>query len=415
MAGGKSSFFKGVNKKEAWSWAFFDFANSSYSLIIFSFVFPIFFKDVIAGSKGDFLWGLIVSISVLLGGLAAPIIGAMADYDSRRKSKFIIFTLLAVLGTAALFFTGPNTVLLASLLFILTNSFFEIAIILYDSFLVSVSSRATAGRISGLGWGLGYLGGVVCMILLKPLYDAGYSAASASLYKLTFPLTALFFLIFSLPSFFFVREKVVRRTASFVQIAKKGFSDVMKTLRNVRKHRKIAKFFLAFYFLSDALVTLIAFVPIYARQTLSMSMSEIALILLVGQLIGVPATAFFGWLSDRKGCKKILLATIAMWLVIMMLLVTATSKTVFLIVGALTGLVIGSSQAVARAWLSRMIPRAKRSEFFGFSSLTNKISATIGPLIFGLVSLITSSQRWAMLSVVPFFIIAFVIFAGIKE
>src|SRR3989344_7633979 len=122
-----SNFFKEVNKKETISWAFYDFANSAYTLLIFSFVFPIFFREVIAGGvNGDFWWGLAVSISILLGGLASPIIGAIADHDTRRKRKFVLFGLLSMIGTTALFFTGSNMLFFAMVLFIATNLCFEI-------------------------------------------------------------------------------------------------------------------------------------------------------------------------------------------------------------------------------------------------------------------------------------------------
>src|SRR3989344_7123907 len=127
--------FKDLNKQSL-SWAFFDFANSSYTLLILTLVFPIYFKEVIAGSLyGDFYWGLIGSIAILAGGLTAPIIGAIADYDTKRKSKFITFSLVAIFGTASLYFAGPNELLLASILFIITQYFFQLTFSLYDAFL----------------------------------------------------------------------------------------------------------------------------------------------------------------------------------------------------------------------------------------------------------------------------------------
>src|SRR3989338_9255810 len=201
-------FFENANKKEAISWAFYDFANSSYALLILSFIFPIYFKEVVVGvEKGDFYWGVLVSVSILIGGLLAPIIGAMADYDARKKIKFIIFALVSMVGTAFLFFTGSDTLLLTSLIFLISNVAFELAQTLYDSFLARVSTKETVGRISGLAWGLGYIGGVIAMLAFKPLYESGYAGNLDFSYRLVFPLTALFFLVFSIPSFIFIKEK----------------------------------------------------------------------------------------------------------------------------------------------------------------------------------------------------------------
>ncbi|OGJ42573.1 hypothetical protein A3B60_00655, partial [Candidatus Peregrinibacteria bacterium RIFCSPLOWO2_01_FULL_39_12] len=344
-------FLKEITKKDALSWAFFDFANSSYYLLICSFVFPIYFKEVIAGNNmGDFWWGFSISISILLGALFSPIIGAIADYDKKRKRKLIIFTVLSVIGTASLYFTGSNTLLFASLIFIATNFFFEIALTIYNSLLPQVSTKETVGLISGLGWGLGYIGGIAAMLILQPLYDGGIEN---DFYKLTFPLTAVFFLLFSIPVFIFIKEDTKTQTKkSFLSLIKIGCSRVFNTIKDIRKHKDIAWFLLAFYFVNDALVTIFAFVPIYAKTTLSFTVSEITILLLLVQLIGFPATLFFGWLSDKKGSKKILLSTIFIWGMIVILLATATTKGLFYFAAISTGLVVGSSQSIARSWLS---------------------------------------------------------------
>lgn len=409
------SFLKFFPAKQALSWAFYDFANSAYSLLIFTFIFPIFFREVIAtGAEADLWWGLAVSSSILLGGIASPVIGAIADYHARRKRKFVFFALCAMVGTALLYFTGPGLLFFSFFLFVITNLCFEVAQTLYDSFLLHVSTPKTAGTISGLGWGLGYLGGIIAMLLLKPLYAGGY--AEGSLYKLTFPLTALFFLLFALPAFIWVKEpeKVVAKEP-FFHLLKKGFSNALQTLKNVKQHKNIAWFLLGFYLFNDALVTLFAFVPIFAKVTLQMDFAEIAVLLLMVQLIGFPASVFFGWLSDRKGAKKILLTTLILWSFIIIGLALAETKFFFYLMAILAGCVIGSSQAVARSWYSKIIPWERRGEFFGFNGFASKIAATTGPLFFGIISSVTGSQRLAMGMLVIYLVVAIGIFVGRKE
>lgn len=412
-----NKFFKNADKKEAISWAFYDFANSSYALLILSFVFPIYFKEVIAGTdKGDFYWGLIVSISILVGGLLAPIVGAIADYDARKKIKFVIFAVVSMVGTTFLFFTGSNKLLLTSLIFMISNVAFELAQTLYDSFLARVSTKETVGRISGLAWGLGYIGGVVAMLAFKPLYENGYAGDFEFGYKLVFPLTALFFFVFSLPSFIFIKEKNENRNPlPFSALIKHGVKSVIGTIKNMKQHKNIAWFLVGFYFVNDALVTIFSFTPIYARTTFGMEFKEILTLLLIVQIIAFPAATIFGLLSDKKGSKKILLFTIAVWGLIVALLSIATTKTMFYVLALLTALVIGSSQAIARSWLSKLVPDEKRFEFFGFNGFASKIAATTGPVLFGAVSVATGNQRWAMVALIPFFIIAFIIFVRIKE
>src|SRR3989344_846195 len=404
-----NKFFEGSDKKQVISWGLVDFGNSAFSLLILSFVFPIYFKEVIAaGRAGDFWWGFAVSVSVLIAGVLSPIIGAMADYDTKRKAKFILFSILSIIGTAALYFTGEGMLLFAIFLFILTTIFFEIAQTLYDSFLVQISNEKNAGRISGFAWGLGYLGGAIALLLFAPLFSKGYSAGLENSYKLTFPLTALFFFIFALPCFFFIKEQGVNIKGSFLKLVRTGIRNTYTTIKEIKKYKKIAFFLLGFYLLADALVTLFAFIPIYAKTTLGLNFSEIAVLLLIVYLIGFPSTILFGWLSDKKGQRNILLSTLVMWCLIVVLIAASKSKISFYVASVLTGLAIGSSQSIARSWYSQIIPKEKRSEFFGFNGFASKVAATTGPLVFGIISTLTSNQRIAMLSLIPYFILSFV-------
>jgi len=399
------------------AWAFYDFANSSYYLIMLSFVFPIYFKEVVVGgSKGDFYWGLVLAVSILLGGLAAPIIGAIADYDNRKKPKFILFTLICIASTAILYFSGPGKVLFSSIFFIIAS--FSLALILpiYDSFLGWVSKKENAGTVSGFAWGLGYMGGLAAVVLFKPFYGGGYAGSLDYLYRLTFPLTAVFFLVFSLPAFLYIVEfKRESRKESFYNLIKIGFKKTFTTLKNIREHSDVAWFLLGFYLFSDALGTLFAFMPIYARGTLKLSFLEITALLLVIQIIAFPASALAGFISDKMGSRRILITTLWVWAIIVGMLAMAGSKSFFYLIAFLIALVIGSSQTIARSWLSKMVPPEKRFEFFGFNSFASKIAATTGPVIFGTVSVLTNNQRWAVLSLLPFFVLSIIIFSRIKE
>lgn len=412
----KKPFSFKLLSKESVSWVFYDFANSAYALLILSFVFPIYFKEVVVGGQnGDFWWGLAVSASILLGGLIAPFIGAMADYESRRKAKFIFFASMSMIGAASLFFLGPNMLIFGLLLFIVTNIFFEIAQTLYDSFLPQVSNEKSRGLISGLGWGLGYLGGIVAMLLLSKFYQNGYSEAGSFLYRLTFPLTALFFLICALPAFILIKEAKSKNRESLKKVALTGFNNTFKTLKEIKKHKRIAWFLVAFFLFNDALATIFAFIPIYAKTTLGFTFSEILTLLLIVQLVGFPSTIFFGWLSDKISHKKILLFTLVLWIIGIFGISIASSKGVFYALSILTGLVMGSSQAIARSWFSKIIPKNKTSEFFGFNGFASKVAATLGPILFGMISVLTGNQRIAMASMLIFFITSFIIFSTIKE
>ncbi len=409
------SFFKNLDKKQVLSWALYDFANSSYALIIISFIFPIFYRDIIAGEKyGDFYWGLIISISILLGGLASPILGAIADEHKRKKSKFIFLVTSSSVGTALLYFTGSQTLLFASVLFVLTNLFYEMAQSLYDSFLPQISTKETVGKISGFAWGLGYLGGVAAILLFKPFYGNGFEN-NPHLFKLTFPLTALFFLAFSLPAFIFLKEQKEQTAHSVLSLTKNGFKRVVSTIQNFKNFKEVLLFLLGFYLFNDALVTLFTFIPIFAKTTLGMTIPQIGTLLLGVQVLAFPFTVFFGWLSDKIGSKPVLLFTLTGWIVITLTIYIAESKTVFYIAALFASVVMGSSQSAARSWLSKIIPKEKLAEFFGFNSFASKIAATTGPIVFGAISSFSGNQRNGVLAMLPFFIFSIFIFSRLKE
>ena len=201
----------------------------------------------------------------------------------------------------------------------------------------------------------------------------------------------------------------------FFNLVKTGITNTLSTIKDIKQYKRVAWFLIGFYLLNDALVTIFAFVPIFIKVTLKMTFSEITTLLLIVQLIGFPATIFFGWLSDKRGPKKILLTTIVLWGIIVLGISLATSKVFFYVMAILTGFVIGSSQAIARSWFSKIIPREKMGQFFGFNGFASKIAATTGPLIFGIISWITANQRLAMGTLLIYFIISFLIFAKIKD
>lgn len=411
-------YFRGIGGKQTISWAFFDFANSSYALLIGSFVFPVFYKEVIAGpAKGDFYWGLVISISIFIGGLLAPIIGAVADYDRRGKRKFVVFSLISMAATTLLFYSGPGTIIYASAVFVVANVFFELAVVLYDSFLARVSTPETAGRVSGFAWGLGYIGGLVAMLALNPLFAGGYQGDLLTRYKLTFPLTALFFFIFALPSFIYLKDTigVAASSRSVFRKVRMGVAKIFTTVKNIRHYKTVALFLLGFFFMNDALVTVFSFAPIYVRSTLGMSFGEVTMLLFLVQLLAFPSAAVIGSFSDRIGRKKILLVTVSLWCLIVILMAVAHGRTAIYIALFLAALTMGSSQAVARAWLNQLVPEEKRFEIFGFNGFAGKLSATVGPVLFGSVSVFSGSQRWAMLSILPFFLAALWIFSRVSE
>ncbi len=406
------------SKKEVWSWAFYDFANSSYGFVVASMLFPIFYRTFLAGNTGqaDFYWGLSFGISVALAALACPIIGALADHAKNKKELLIISTVLCIIGTSLLYFTPSMGLLAASILFILTNCMYTIGAVLYDSFLMDVATYHNKGRVSGFAWGFGYIGGLVALIVLIPLFIKGFEGPNLSTYLLTFPGTALFFLLFALPAFIFLRShRHQAATVTVGQALPAAFRSLFETLKNWRMHKNVLLFLAAFYLLSDGLNTIFSFTAIYATVTLGLTVIKTMLVIATVYIVGFPATLITGRLADRFGCKPVIMASAIGWIVVVILLMLKPSFGLLLGVAVLTGIVIGSSQAPARTLLAKLVPADKASQFFGFNGLASKISASLGPVLFGAVSWWSGSQVVALASIIPFFAASILVLLFVRE
>ncbi len=406
-------------KRETWAWSFYDFANSSYGALMVTLLFPVFYRDFIAGGTGraDFLWGSIVSVSIILAALASPIIGAVADRAKNKKEFLIILTILAVLGTGSFFFAPKLGLLWTSIIFIATNFAYTASAVIYDSFLQDVATRHTKGRVSGIGWGLGYVGGLIATVLFYPLFSGGFAGDNLPKYLLTYPSVALFFLIFALPAFIWLKSHrhLCTHPLGPLQSIKTAITSLIQTIKNWRKYKNVLLFLLTFYLLSDGLNTIFFFTSIYATTTLGLSLSKVALVFIIVQLVGVPATIVSGKLTDKYGAKPVLVWSIIGWIISVALLLTKPEFGMLIAIGVLIGMVVGSSQAPARALLSKLIPEDKTCEFFGFNGLASKVSASLGPVIFGAISWATASQRWALASVLVFFIGSLFVLRFVKE
>lgn len=401
-----------VSRKEVWSWSLYDFANSAYASLIPVLLFPLYYKSVVLQNSPDtdLWWGIVAGVSILLAGLLAPVVGAYADLVKRRKQAFILATMVAVVGTMGI--AQVRTPLWASLFFILTNTGFNVALTLYDSLLFNVSTKKNSGSVSNFGWALGYVGGLLCMALIYPLLKRG---ATDSAYPYSFWIVAVFYLVFALPSFFYVRETEWIKLKKMQNPILESFKSSINTLKNWRSYRHLLLFLIAFYFFSEGIVTLQFFAALYMNTTLHIPANEFALMFIVTQLIAIPATVYVGRKSDHVEHRTILIWTLMGWCVGTVLLGLATGKGMLWIVFIWMGLVLGGSQATARAWFNNLIPSDKRSELFGFNALASKVSATIGPPIFGLISVITGSQRLAVFSILFYFLVSLVLFIKIKN
>jgi len=399
-----------VRPREIFSWAMFDFANSSYTTIVVTVAFSVYFTSSVAPSESaDLLWGIALGVSNLLVLLSAPLLGAAAD-DSGRKKPFLAVTYLTcVLTTAALYFVTPGDIVLGITLFVLSNIAFAHGENLIGAFLPEISTPATAGRISGLGWGLGYFGGLASLLLIRPLMSAGLDAGNLDRLRWIWPVTAAFFLVAALPTFLWLRERAPRDAwRGFASYARRGFDRLVATRRALGHFRQLARFLSLFFVYSLGFTIAIAFSGIFARTTLGFTANELVALFLVLQITSAAGAVSFGWLQDRIGSRRTLQLSLCVWIFVCISSFLCQTKGQFLWIGCAAGIGIGSLQAASRGVVSIFAPPSKSGEFFGFWGLALRAAFALGPIIFGLISTVTGSQRIAVLVTTIFFLIGLV-------
>jgi len=418
------------NKFKIFVWSLFDFANTSFSIIVVTFIFAVYFKNVIAEGKpiGDLYWSFGISISMIITAIISPVLGAIADYSAGKKRFLLFFTLLCITSTALLYFTGKGDLYIALLLFIIANIGFESGLVFYDAFIPEITTVKNYGRVSGYGFAMGYLGSLASLAISLPLIND-------NLIKETFPLSALFFLVFAIPLFVYLQDsrKNIKTSYSYISI---GLGRVSTTIKHLKDYKNLTLFLLAFFFYIEGVNTVIFFSGNYASTTLNFTMEELIIFFLIVQSTAIIGSVVFGIISDSIGQKKSIIITLIIWIftiliafytseeknILMNFLVEVTNLTPkelmiksFYFVGLLAGSVMGATQSTSRSLMTKLTPNDKKTEFFGFYSLFGKSSAVIGPLVFGFVSYITANQRYAILSIGAFFIIGLIILRYVKD
>ncbi|MEK6840200.1 MAG: MFS transporter, partial [Nanoarchaeota archaeon] len=382
--------------KEVLSYAFYDFANSSYALLILTFTYGLYFKSVVLQDalNADLMWGIATAVPVFIAALLSPFLGALADHIQHKKLFLVISTLVTVILTVLLATVDEGEVAYGMTLIILASTFYYFSTLFYDAFIVDVADNHSVGKVSGFSWGLGYLGGVAALLVVAPFVNKGLTPDNLSRYQFSFVLVALFFLLFALPFFLFVKQKIFPKNGDTLRIhVRHSFRDMVNIWRERRSHKHFLLLILAFFFYNDALSTLFAFAAIFAQFTIGMTIGEINVALLVMQLIAFPAAWFFGTLSDILGHKPLILTTLSMILVFSGVAAFAESKYLFVAALWLAALGIGAAQSCTRALIRTMIPEDRSAHFFGFQSFLGKFSAFLGPLIFGYLSSAYQNQR----------------------
>jgi MFS transporter, UMF1 family len=394
--------------KSIFGWIMYDFANSSFTTIIVTVIYSVYFKDVVVnqGEYGTALWGRAVSISMLLVAISAPIFGAVADF-SRAKKRFLFYNCyLTVIFTALLFFVKAGNIFTGMLFFIIANFGFNSGNVFYNALLPDIVPRDQIGKVSGWGWAVGYIGGLISLLLMLPLVHNKWVS-------LTFPTVAAFFGIFAIPTFILLKE--IRRPSKRTNYFKTAFRRISISFKSIKQFKELMKFFLSYLIYNDGIVIVISFAAIYGATRFGMSQKQLITYFVIANLTSMLGAFIFGYILDKIGAKRTISITLIIWIAVVIWAFLCSSIKEFYYVGLLAGIAIGSSQSSSRVMLALLTPQEKMAEFFGFYSVTGRLASIFGPLTYGEISRITGDQRWAILSVVAFFIVGTIILQTVNE
>ncbi len=384
------------------SWALYDWANSSFSAIIQTFIFAIYFTQTLSPdpATGGVLWGLLNGVAAFVIAIFGPILGAIADHGGPRKKWLGSFTALCIFTTALLWFATPES---KTLLFPLTAVLIaivasELAFIFYNAMLPSLAPANELGRWSGWGWSFGYVGGMLSLLLSLAILHYEVDV------RYTFLLCAVWYLVFSLPIFFNTpstsgKGKPARRAI------KDGIRELFQTLQQIKRYKEIAKFLVARMFYVDGLTTLFTFGGVFAASEFGMNQSEV---LVFGILLNVSAgigAALFACVDDWIGPKRlIILSLIGMSIPTAWLLLTS-SILLFWILGICSGIFVGPVQSASRSLMAHLAPKHLQNEMFGFFAFSGKATSFLGPLFVSWLIHLFQSLRIGLFIIVLFYLL----------
>ena len=383
--------FPPVKRSEIFGWCCFDFANSSFTTIIITVVYSVYFTQVVAAgdSHAEGWWGTALATSQLCAIVLGPFLGAVADVTARKKAFLLAAAVVCSLATASLAFVGPGEIALALGLVIVANLAFSLSENLCSAFLPEISTPETAGRISGYGWSFGYFGGLISLILaLVMLKGLGWPT------PWTFVMTGAFFLVACLPTQLLLRERArPRRLAPGETYAGLAFAQLREMRHELPRHRTLAIFFAAMTLFLSGLLAVVAFAAVFATKALAMTQADIIKLFVVLQLAGVAGAFGFGFLQDKIGAKISLLASLLLWIVVCVWGYLCPDKQQFFLIGIVAGVAMGALQSASRAVVATLTPPGRSGEFFGYWGFFGKLAGIIGPLVFGWISSATDIRQ----------------------
>jgi len=398
-----------MNKKQVGAWALFDFANSVYPAVITTTVFSIYYVGTVVGNetgRGNWWWGLCVAVSALIVAVTSPLLGAIADRGGARKKFMLAYTAICLIGVLLMTALRPGMVVAGLVIFVIANVGFESALVFYNAYLPDIVPPEKQGWVSGLGFGVGYLGSALGLLIVLPFTER---------VEVVWLLVAAFFLVFSLPAFLYLpRDR--GGGMSVPEAARWGVTNFRQIVREVWQLEDLRNFLIAFFFYIDGVLTIIVSAGNVATETFGFAFNETIILFLVVQISALVGAFALAKPTDSYGPKKILNGVLVLWIVASVSAFFIQSQALFWAVAVVVGLGLGAVQSASRSFMSSLIPAGKEAEMFGFYALCGKSSSVVGPLLFGGAALVFSgNQRPGFLLIAVLFIIGLALLQRVND
>jgi len=408
--------------KEEKSWILYDVANSAFVLIMVTAIMPVFFKEIaskpLSQSQATAIWGYAISMASFVVAILSPFLGALADYRGNKKRLFNIFLFAGVAATMALAFWGNSGWLICISIFIVAKISWATTNIFYDSFLVDVTSQERADKISASGYAWGYIGSTVPFIVSIAILVAT-DFNDLIKFKLVFIITALWWAIFSIPLIKNVRQKYFLEKPE--REIRESFIRIGQNLNELKSHKNIVLFLIAYFFYIDGVDTIISMAAAYGIDS-GVGTNSLIIAILFIQVIAFPLTALYGKLADKFSSKNMILAGIIIYSIITLIaffLPALESKIAkemtFFGLSFLVATSMGGIQALSRSFYSQLIPPSRSAEFFGLYNIFGKFAAILGPFLMGIATDISGNSRVGILCILLLFIVGGLMLKCIKK
>lgn len=419
---------KKQNKKALFSWCLYDWANSSFSTVIITFVFSVYFAKEVAPDEvmGSAWWSYAIALSGLMIAFISPFMGAMADITRDKKKWVFVFSMLCIISSAFLWFAMPAAstgyILLILGVVAMANVGNELAQVFYNSTLTDITAPEKRGRVSGWGWGVGYAGGLTalisCLLLFIGLGDSNpvfdLSQEKSEHIRIVGPFIAIWFFVFMLPFLYFYKVPVTKQI-KFFDALRIGAKKLVADFKNFKGNQNLFTFLIASALYRDGLITLFAIGGIYAATQFDMSFTQI-LIFAAGLNVTAAIGAFlFAYVDDWIGSKPTIIISLSALIIIGVVILLIQTALQFIIVSLVLGIFIGPVQAASRTMVSTLSDAEDVGQAYGLYALTGKSISFLGPLLFGLATTIFATQKAGMIVIILLWFVGLLLLMKVKE